>query len=337
MVPLLHKPFVLFELIAVQLLLPFLFSVFMVLQLTLHFGQVYLPRQGCGDCVAQLVELLIARLERCNAAVDFFYFFWLQQFVGAYAVLLRLAFALLSAENLVNLLAYVAVDGCASERLQDLRLVVDRRGEKLGKPALGQHDRTVELLGIDAQQVVNVALDFVFLVGGQPLVAGKAPRLALQVALGLVAGAMGFPRGGVDGAVVGLEGEHHLALGRVAAHQVAHVAHRQGVGGIGGEPVVVAGIAVFGIASARGLVEQGQTQAVEYRRLARACLTGDEKQVLVVEHRAVEVDGGILYRCYIVNDKGLEFHVFFSFCASWQAWLNIAISLAFILRPIFSL
>jgi len=170
--------------------------------------------------------------------------------------------------------AQARIKGRVGELFQQFTALVVIGLEKGAEFALRQHHRTGELFEVQAQ--ARFELDFViaFLAGQQLIAVQVAQTLAagLQLAGGLLAGAVGFPAGAVAAPVDTDKIHFGIAFTGAAAQQGARVA--------GGDFTV--GIRHFGIAT--GVVQpwhgakQGQAQGVEQGAFTGAGGAGNGEQ-----------------------------------------------------------
>ncbi|MNM74800.1 hypothetical protein D3C81_865650 [compost metagenome] len=167
-----------------------------------------------------------------------------------------------------------SVERGVGEFFQQFAAVVVVGLEERAELALRQHHRAGELFEIQPQRGFELSLVFAFLAGEQLILIDVTQALAagLQLAGGLVPGAIGFPAGAVTAAVDSDEIHFRIAFTRAATEQGTRVAGSDFAIG-----VRHLGIAA-GVVQARYGAKQRQAQGIEQGAFAGAGGAGDGEQ-----------------------------------------------------------
>ena len=184
-------------------------------------------------------------------------------------------------------LAQLAVDRRVGELFQQLAALLVVGLEEGAELALGQHHRAGELFEVEPQARFDQLLVFGFALVAQQLPVvqvGEALAAALQLAVGLVPGAVGFPASAVATAVDADEIHLGVAAAGAPAQQRARIA--------GGNVAVDIRDLVFlgDVVQPRHGAEQRQAQGVEQGALAGAGGAGDGEQAGAGQGFGAEVD-----------------------------------------------
>ncbi|MNU95406.1 hypothetical protein D3C71_854200 [compost metagenome] len=166
------------------------------------------------------------------------------------------------------------VERRVGEFLQQFAAVVVVGLEECAELALRQHHRAGELFEIQPQRGFELSLVFAFLAGEQLILIDVTQALAagLQLASGLVPGAIGLPAGAVAAAVDADEIHFRIAFTRAATQQGARVAGSDFAVG-----VRHLGVAA-GVVQARYGAKQRQAQGIEQGAFTSAGGAGDGEQ-----------------------------------------------------------
>ncbi|MNM62173.1 hypothetical protein D3C81_734960 [compost metagenome] len=210
-------------------------------------------------------------------------------------------------------LAQAGVDGGVGELFQQLAAFFVVGLEEGAEFALGQHHRAGELFEVQAQAGFDQLFVFVLAAAQYLLAVQVVEALAavLQLAVGLVAGAVGFPAGAVAAAIDADEIDFGKAAAGAAAQQVARV---------GGRDLAVCirhlGLAANVVQPWHG-AEQRQAQGVEQGTFARPGRPGDGEQAGAGQRFGGEIDIDRAGQgCQVLQADGKNLHGCSSSCCT---------------------